>query len=418
MYPRQIRLLTFARETFPTHRIDVEVLFGRELAGRGHRVDFVMQADSETVPPGPTVWHGCTVWVGPCDKRAGLFGRVHDAWLGVWHDWQSMNWVRREQYDAVQVRDKFLIAAVVAMVAHARGLKFFYWLSFPLPESDMLRGRERATRYPKLLYARGFFFSRLLYRWILPRADHIFVQSELLKDNVVAQGLPAERITAVPMGVDVADIAPAALGHTPPSEVVLGYIGTLGVERKLEILVEMLAELHRYRIRANLLLIGDGEAPDDRARLERRARDLQVNEYLKITGFLPRSKALELLRTAHVALSPIHPSPVLRVGSPTKLLEYLAMELPVVANDQPEQRTILRECKAGVRVPWTARHFARGVRWILSRSESQRAQMGARGRQWVQSNRAYARIADQVEAKYFQVLEADEVLHAYSSGEA
>lgn len=417
MYPRQIRLLTFARETFPTHRIDVEVLFGRELAGRGHRVDFVMQADSETVPPGPAVWHGCTVWVGPCDRRAGLLRRVRAAWSGVRHDLQCMKWLRKEQYDAVQVRDKFLIAAVLAIVAHARGLKFFYWLSFPLPESDMLRGRERATRHPKLLYARGLFFSRLLYRWILPRADHVFVQSELLKDNVVAQGLPAERITAVPMGIDVADIAPAALRHTP-GEVVLGYIGTLGVERKLEILVDMLAELHRHGLRANLLLIGDGEAPDDRVRLEQRARDLQVSEYMKITGFLPRSKALELLRTAHVALSPIHPSPVLRVGSPTKLLEYLAMGLPVVANDQPEQRMILRECKAGVRVPWTARHFARGVRWILSRSESQRAQMGARGRHWVQSNRAYARIADKVEAKYLQVLEADEALNAYSSGEA
>ena len=98
-------------------------------------------------------------------------------------------------------------------------------------------------------------------------------------------------------------------------------------------------------------------------------------------------------------LSIAHP----RFGSPTKLVEYLALGLPVVANDHPEQRLILRPSRAGVCVPWGAQYFARGV--LVDETQSGRAcGDGARGRAWVEANRTYARIAADVERTYFAVL--------------
>jgi glycosyltransferase involved in cell wall biosynthesis len=88
---------------------------------------------------------------------------------------------------------------------------------------------------------------------------------------------------------------------------------------------------------------------------------------------------------------------MLDVASPTKLVEYMALGLPVVANDQPEQALILRQSRAGVCVRWGARHFARGVRWLVARGPVERARMGRQGREWVEANRTYARIADDFE---------------------
>jgi glycosyltransferase involved in cell wall biosynthesis len=85
-------------------------------------------------------------------------------------------------------------------------------------------------------------------------------------------------------------------------------------------------------------------------------------------------------------------------------VEYLALGCPVVANDHPEQRLILRESRAGVCVPWGARHFARAVRWLMARSQAERAAMGSRGRAWVECNRTYARIADQMERTLIAVV--------------
>ena len=154
------------------------------------------------------------------------------------------------------------------------------------------------------------------------------------------------------------------------------------------------------------LLIGSGDDPGDQPRLERRAAELGMGAYIEFTGFLAREAALARVRTADVCLSPFFPTPVLRSTSPTKLVEYLALGLPVVANDHPEQRQVLKESGGGVCVPWSARHFARGVAWLAALSAGERQRMGECGREWVLSNRTYARIADELECKYRELLPA------------
>ena len=172
----------------------------------------------------------------------------------------------------------------------------------------------------------------------------------------------------------------------------------------LDVLVDMLAELRRGGVDARLLLVGDSDNPLGRAMIEQRAGELGVAPHVAITGFLPQPEALAQIARADVCISPIYRSPLLDVGSPTKMIEYMALGLPVVANDHPEQRAILRESRAGVCVPWAPRHFARGVRWLMSRDAAERAAMGVRGRAWVENNRTYARIADEVERTCLDVI--------------
>jgi glycosyltransferase involved in cell wall biosynthesis len=125
---------------------------------------------------------------------------------------------------------------------------------------------------------------------------------------------------------------------------------------------------------------------------------------MEVTGFLPQSAALARVQTADICLSPFFPSPVLCSTSPTKLVEYLALGCPVVANDHPEQRLILRESRAGVCVPWGAAYFARAVCWLMTRTPEERVAMGTRGRAWVEKNRTYSRIADDVENAFTRIL--------------
>ena len=408
MIKARIRMLCFVRETFPTFRPDIEVLFGHELLSRGHQIDLVMQAGRATESVGPRSWHGRTVWVGATDSRTDFLHRLHRHCLAVWHDFRSLRHARAQDYDAVQARDKFLIAAALAYAARRRGLKFFYWLSFPEPESQLLRVRTRVARYPLMSLIRGVLFSWLLYRWILPRCDHAFVQSEQMRHDVAAHGIDLSKLTSVPMGIAASDAQtprrPVADGDFRTSALTLAYLGTLDSQRRLEVLVEMLALLRNAGIAAHLQLIGDAERPEERLRLERRAVDLGVLDYLQITGFLPREAALARVRDADIALSPFYPTPVLRSTSPTKLVEYLALGLPVVANDHPEQRRVLRDSGAGVCVPWGARYFARGVRWLAGRAPAERERMGASGRDWVLAHRTYTRIADQLEQEYLELL--------------
>jgi len=400
---RKLRMLVFTREPFPTYRVDVDVLF-RELIARGHEIDFVAQADSERIPAGARDWHGRTVWVGPTDTRGTMLHRMRRDALAFWHDIRSLRLARTSRYDAVQVRDKFLIAAIAVVVARARGLKFFYWLSFPFPESEMLRAKEGNARSRLLVYLRGAASGLLLYKWILPLCTHAFVQSEQMRIDVSAHGVSRTRLTPVPMGIAAADVA-AGGTHKPrrsamPTGLTIVYLGTLNPQRRPEMLVDMLSVLLKQGMNARLLLVGDGDLPGDRARIERRAHESNVQDHLEITGMLPRSDALARVRSADIALSPFFPTPVLLSTSPTKLVEYMGLGLPVVANDHPEQRLVLRESRAGVCVPWGAKYFARAVTWLARRGPDERQRMGECGRRWVLANRTYDRIAEGVERTY------------------
>lgn len=408
-----IRMLYFVRESFPTFRPDVEVLVGEELLRRGHAIDLVMQAGREAEAAGPHPWHGRTVWVGPTDSKPGYLHRFRKHCLAVLHDFKSLHRARGAQYAAVQVRDKFLIAAAIALLARRRGWKFFYWLSYPEPESQLMRVRDRTARYPLASFVRGVIFGWLLYRWILPRCDHAFVQSEQMRRDVAAHGIDAAKLSAVPMGIAAADVrsAPVAVSapdarHSPTAPLTLGYLGTLNPQRRLEILIEMLALLHQRGEPARLLFVGGGDDVADQPRLERRIAELGMQAYVEITGFMPRQIALERIAQVDICLSPFYPTPVLRSTSPTKLVEYLALGRPVVANDHPEQRLVLKQSGAGVSVPWGARHFARAVAWLAAKSPAERARMGECGRRWVLAHRTYGRIADELEQRYLELLAA------------
>ena len=406
MSARRIRLLFFLRETFPTSRVDVDVLFGRKLLERGHQIDFVMQAQDSGVPDSVQPWRSGQVLIGRTDSADGFMHRIRKHLLSIRHDLRCLRLARSDTYDAVQVRDKFMIAALVAWVARRRGLRFFYWLSWPEPESQLSRARQRTARYPLIALMRGHLYDWLLYRWILPRADHVFAQSEQMKRDLVARGVAPAKITPVPMGVDLADIPKTAHQPRPIEgrEIVIGYLGVITAERQLVMLVDMLVELRRASVAARLLFVGDAQIPNDRLMIEERARAQGVTDLVEITGFLPRAQALQRILATDVALSPFYPTPILLSTSPTKLVEYLALALPVVANDHPEQRLALRESRAGLCVPWGARHFARAVRWLARQPGEERRTMGERGREWVRAHRTYDHIASTVEDAYLRVL--------------
>ena len=401
-----IRMLFMPREPFPTDRVRINVLFGRELLARGHEIDLVMQAASDRVSTGAHTWHGRTIWVGPTDSADGFLHRMRKHWLALRHDLRSLKLAKRKNYDAVLVSDKFLLASIAVLIARIRGLKFVFWLTFPYPEADLADAQVRTARYPWLARIRGFVSRSLLYEWVLPRSDFVFVQSARMKSDVCAHGINPAIVLPIVSGFDPKTIVPRTSQSTrgPSASVTVAYLGTLNAARHLDVLVDMLAQLRERGMPAKLLFVGDADRPRDRLMLERCAKELGVAEHMEITGFLPQSEALARVQEADVCVSPFYPSPVLLSTSPTKLVEYLALGCPVIANDHPEQRLILRESRAGVCVPWGARHFARAVRWLMACSHAERAAMGSRGRAWVESNRTYAHIADEMERVFTKIL--------------
>jgi glycosyltransferase involved in cell wall biosynthesis len=402
-------MLFFPRETFPTDRVRLNALFGRELLGRGHAIDVVMQANGPEVSAGRHSWYRGSVVVGATANGSGLFGRITTAIRAFVMQARFLSTATRERYDSILVSDKYLLAVLSGIVASARGLKFYFWMTYPYHDAQLTLARERLTSFPFLAALRGRMTSALLFRWILPRADHVFVQSQKMAQNFASRGVPTTKMTSVVTGIDIEglDALPIRRWQRNPTQLTIGYLGTLVRQRRMEILIDTLKELRKRGIAARLLLVGDGASPADRAHLLDCAEQLGLRDSVEITGFLPRDLALQRILTADICVSPFRPTPALEVASPTKLIEYLALGLPVVANSHPDQTAILRQCRAGVIVPWRASHFARAIAWIARRSECEISEMAARGKQWVLQNRTYASIADRFEKDCLDAVAAE-----------
>lgn len=397
---RSLRILFITYESHPTFRPDVATLFGKYLPRLGVGSELVTDAPAPS--PGND-WGGGRTWLA----RAPT-GRLRRQLAKARHNLKTLARVAAGDYAAVQVRDLPITAALALLIARRKGLPFVYWMSFPLPESQIIRARAIGPRggarywFPLL---QGTLGQLALYRCVLRRADHVFVQSEHMRADLATRGVPLSRTTAVPMGVDLERargelVAPSDDPRLQGKRVMV-HLGVLERQRRSELLLDVLALARRQVPDLVLVLVGDTDdaEPEYRAALRARAVELGLDDAVIWTGWLPTEQGWRYLRAAQVALSVIPRGALYDCASPTKVVEYLAFGLPVVVNDQPDQAAVVRESGCGLCVPLTAQAFAAAATELLA-DPSRCAAMGRDGRQYVARQRSYEVLAARVAAEY------------------
>jgi glycosyltransferase involved in cell wall biosynthesis len=137
----------------------------------------------------------------------------------------------------------------------------------------------------------------------------------------------ADRILAVPPGVDQAAIAAATtIAHA--SNVVLA-VGRLERGNRLERAIAAIAVLDPA---LRLLILGEGPA---RERLQAYAADMRLSDRVEFADSLPEREQYQRLRSARVILA-LHD----QHSSGLEVLEALAAGTPVVASDIPVHREL------------------------------------------------------------------------------
>lgn len=396
---KPVRLFYVAEDYFPAWRVDLVELFSRHLANQGLDLNWSQQRKDKGACA-RVDFKGHPAYLplsfGRANARQKLLTLIaaHVCDLGLF-----MHWVFGPRYDILQARDRRYFAAFLAwLAARLRGSKFTYWLSFPFPENHHAKAAMRRGAMRHIDRLRGSLSGWFVYRFLMRRADHVFVQSEQMLDDVAAYGVPRDKMTAVPMGVPPELAEPKDDAAHVESGLVV-YLGTLARVRRMQTLIEAFAIVAERVPHARLVIVGAGPEPGEREDLEKLAESLGIRQRVEFTGFLPLEEAWGWAERAAVCVSPIFPTPALLAGSPTKIIEYMAVGKPVVANDHPDQSRVLAESGAGLCVRWGAQDFADAITRLLT-DEAGAAAMGARGPAWVKTNRTYDVLAAQVMARY------------------
>jgi glycosyltransferase involved in cell wall biosynthesis len=169
------------------------------------------------------------------------------------------------------------------------------------------------------------------------------VISPSTKDDLVARGLKAERITTIYCGMDHARFT---LADPPPrSETPLVVAWSrLRRYKSNDVAIRAFAEIHRQLPAARMLVLGRG--PDE-GRLRRLTTKLGLDGVVEFRGFTPWDELVHTLHRAHVFLNP---SP--KEGWGLTVIEANQCGLPVVASDRPGLKDSVRDGETGDLVPY------------------------------------------------------------------
>ena len=291
-------------------------------------------------------------------------------------------------------------AQVALAVAERYPLKVVYEVRGFLEETWVSRtGGDGAT-------ADRYLMGRAVETACMAAADAVVTLSETMKADIVARGIPAEKVEVVPNAVDPRRFAPrprdealfARLGFRR-GETVLGYISSMVAYEGIAYLIEATRLLRDRGRRVRLLLVGDGE---ERGVLEELAGALGLLEdgTVRFTGRVPHGDIAAYYSIIDVFVVPRTNDRVSQLVTPLKPYEAMAMERCLVVSGVSALLEIVRDGETGASFgPQDPASLADAVEPLLD-DPAERARLGANARAWVLANRTWQRNGELYRALY------------------
>lgn len=377
--------------------------FAREWRKLGHEVAIIAATHSHVrtrQPPAHGWWNGETiddipyVWLKTPGYRGNGFGRMFNmlAFIGLLYRYSAR--IRREfRPDLVIASSTYPLDTYPAFRLGRRcGAKNIYevhdlWPLSPVelgsmsPSHPFIRMMQRAENHG--------------YRY----ADMVVSMLPLAKEHMMRHGMTEQKFVHIPNGVDPGEWDAPAL-ELPRRHIeelfearrkghfLVCYAGAHGLANGLDAFLEA-ADLLRDRA-ITFLLVGDGpEKPRLKAVAERRA--LNNIRFLDPISKRCMPSLLRLMDTLYIGLKR---TPLFRFGiSPNKLMDYMMAAKPVIQAIEAGN-DLVRESGCGLSVaPENPQAIADAIIALSLKSDSERLQIGNRGRQYIMEHNKYPHLA-------------------------
>jgi glycosyltransferase involved in cell wall biosynthesis len=267
------------------------------------------------------------------------------------------------------------------VVYEVRGFWEDTWLS---------RYPDAAERATSELYQR----NRELETQCMLAADLVVTLGEAMRDEIVARGVPAEKIEIVPNAVSAEFLKPLPDATTLREELgikadepVVGEVTSLVPHEGIGTLLEATAILRARGVPARALIVGDGP---ERAALQRQAARAGLAGAAVFTGRVPAVKVRQFHALLDVFVVPRTPDRVCQLVTPLKPVEAMASGLCVVTSEVKALTEIVKHEVTGMQtVPQDPVSLADCLEHLLY-SPDIRRKLGDNAREWAARDRTWA----------------------------
>jgi len=163
----------------------------------------------------------------------------------------------------------------------------------------------------------------------------------------------------------------------PP--ITLIHVGAMLEERGIWVMLKAIAVLKDYPI--TLILVGKMQRRGLEREIKKFIKNHKLQDKIKLIGQVPFTKVPEYLRRADIGLVALQDVVKFRKNICTKIFEYMASGLPIVASDVASARPFIEELKNGILFRADDPHdLARAIKELIS-SPEEMIKMGRKGRE-------------------------------------
>jgi len=312
--------------------------------------------------------------------------------LAAWNIYTAgafLEMIKRGRGDVLFLRTPPLQTAVPAFLARwLRGPEILVSVQDIHPDLAIEAGilRNRA----------GKALARMLEKFVYRAAAKVVVISETFRANLLAKGVPMEKIRIIPNWVDTSFLRPLPKDNRVSRKLgledkfVVMYSGTISISsnRALAGALEAAARLRGER-KVLLVIVGEGLEKEN---LMRKAESLGLQN-VAFLPFQPYADLPELLASSDVLLVPLDREKS-TLSVPSKLYDFMAASRPILGltPESSEVATVIKKTGCGaVLDPSRPAATAEAILSLVN-SPEKREEYGRRAREFVEQNYAASRV--------------------------
>lgn len=184
------------------------------------------------------------------------------------------------------------------------------------------------------------------------RVDAITTICEGLRRDIVARGIPEQKVTVIPNAVDIERFSVGGTGDATLKQQlgltghrIIGFIGSFYAYEGLDLLLQAFPTILKTAPDARLLLVGGGPQDD---KLEQLAAELGIQDKVVFTGRVPHNQVQRYYDLVDILAYPRHSMRLTELVTPLKPLEAMAQGRLLVASDVGGHKELIQDGKTGV----------------------------------------------------------------------
>jgi len=254
--------------------------------------------------------------------------------------------------------------------------------------------------------------TRAMETYAFKHVDAVTTICEGLRSDIVARGIPSDKVTVIPNAVDIEKFS---VGGAPNEALkaqlglagarVLGFIGSYYAYEGLDLLLTALPRILDQAPDVRVLLVGGGPQEDA---LKQQARQLGIADKVVFTGRVPHSEVNRYYDLVDVLVYPRHSMRLTELVTPLKPLEAMAQGHLFAASDVGGHKELIRDGETGVLFrAGNPQSLADKVLGLLQSTEQWPALKQA-GRRFVETERNWKNSVARYQAVYGDLMQSRE----------